>query len=487
MASDEKSSGDLPASETSRQPRTRKQSSKRLFIGRVDSLPRPQTGPRPQTDGPPEALEESSPEPEARSHKKAGGTPKVPARRETRAVRRARLKRAAQKPKGTRSSGAKTNAGQITQLAGAVKSGFVAFVDFIRSVWRFAERVDGRIWRFLKATFGVFALGVTVITDWIFDASKSFLAWLPTPAGQGYCAFFGMIVIVASLGITDRVRGAALTLQSAQAGNANSIQRDQQDPVMARIGGAYIRLSEVEAAARSAGTLQDGESLSIDSEFTRELVSTFVDQRILAEAAQQIDLDTETMMQGRLRAARDRILAAAYIDTILNDRVSDERVRALFEAQSDITSLGEEIRIRHILVSSRAEAASILKAVENGADFTALARGRSLDRGTAPHGGDTGYITRDMVSNEFGRIAFAIDQDAISPPFRTSEGWNVIKVLEKREIEGISYAAVEDDLRRFLTLRAIDETLETLKDNFDVVIYDQESEPSSSTSSLAKG
>ena len=92
-----------------------------------------------------------------------------------------------------------------------------------------------------------------------------------------------------------------------------------------------------------------------------------------------------------------------------------------------------------------------------------------------------------MVSNEFGRIAFAIDQDAISPPFRTSEGWNVIKVLEKREIEGISYAAVEDDLRRFLTLRAIDETLETLKDNFDVVIYDQESEPSSSTSSLAKG
>ena len=185
MASDEKSSGDLPA-ETSRQPRTRKQSSKRLFIGRVDSLPRPQTGPRPQTDGPPEALEESSPEPEARSHKKAGVTPKVPARRETRAVRRARLKRAAQKPKGTRSSGAKTNAGQITQLAGAVKSGFVAFVDFIRSVWRFAERVDGRIWRFLKATFGVFALGVTVITDWIFDASKSFLAWLPTPAGQGY-------------------------------------------------------------------------------------------------------------------------------------------------------------------------------------------------------------------------------------------------------------------------------------------------------------
>ena len=139
------------------------------------------------------------------------------------------------------------------------------------------------------------------------------------------------------------------------------------------------------------------------------------------------------------------------------------------------------------MVSSRAEAASILKAVENGADFTALARGRSLDRGTAPHGGDTGYITRDMVSNEFGRIAFAIDQDAISPPFRTSEGWNVIKVLEKREIEGISYAAVEDDLRRFLTLRAIDETLETLKDNFDVVIYDQESEPSSSTSSLAKG
>lgn len=321
----------------------------------------------------------------------------------------------------------------------------------------------------------------TIITDWIFDALILFIKWLPTRSGQGYCAFFGVISLVTGLWITDELRDASLTLKAAQAGPGINTPLDADDPVMARIGGVYVHLSEVEAAARSAGNLQQGERLAVNTAFTRELVATFVDQRLLAEAAEKNGLDNATMLRARLRAARDRILAATQIDHILAEEVTDERVRALYEAQSDLTSLGEEIRIRHILVQSRAEAVNIINSIENGADFSTIARGRSLDRGTAPHGGDTGYITRDMVSNEFGRIAFAIDEGKISPPFRTVDGWNVINVLEKRESEGIAFAAVEDNLRRFLTLRAIDQILTTLKQDFDVVIFDHGTHAETST------
>jgi len=78
-----------------------------------------------------------------------------------------------------------------------------------------------------------------------------------------------------------------------------------------------------------------------------------------------------------------------------------------------------------------------------------------------------------MVSDEFARIAFTVDEGALSLPFKTEEGWNIVEVLEKRETEPIAFAGVRGDLERFLELRTIDRTLTQLRETYDVTLVPQ--------------
>lgn len=338
-------------------------------------------------------------------------------------------------------------------------------------IWRKAGQVDQYLWGHAKAVLSIIDRAVTLCADWILGALKGFFIWLPTRAGRGYCAFFGVVMAISGLWIADEIRSTSAKAGSASAANAAAISPfASSDPVLARLDGDYIRLSDVEVAARLSGTLAEDETLLAGSEKTRELLNGLIDQRLLARAALESGIDRDADLSAQLKVARERLLASAFLERKIAQTVTPQKVKKLYAAQADTTALGEEIRARHILVATRAEAIEIITKIDRGADFSTLARARSLDRGTAVHGGDMGFISRDMVSDEFSRIAFTVDEGALSLPFRTEEGWNVIEVLEKRTTEPVAFDSVEEDLARFLELRTIDKTLNQLREAYDVVV-----------------
>ncbi len=339
-------------------------------------------------------------------------------------------------------------------------------------IWSRAHAIDKALWRAILRYWRLLSSGVIILTDWILDAVRAFLQWVPTRSGRGYMALFGLISIIFSLWAVDGILSAERKLREGQRRPQSNITTLETNPVMARIGGRYIRLKEVEAAARSANAIGPDENLQIDTEFTRELVISFVDQLVLVEAAAEKGLSDQEDLQVRLQVASERIIAAAYIDEVVAENVTEKSVLDFYETQSDIAHLGEEIRARHILVKTKADAISIISAIDRGADFGNLAKSRSLDRGTAPHGGDTGYITRDMVSEKFAQNVFAYKAGAIAPPFETDDGWNVVEILERRTAEGVSFEDVRDSIERFLTLRAVSSTLSELKEQKQVVIVE---------------
>jgi len=342
----------------------------------------------------------------------------------------------------------------------------------IKWIWSSAHTIDRRLWQIIKTAGAFIGSFITAITDAIIDSFKAFLKWLPTRAGMGYCAFSGFIAIIAGLWAADQIRAAEMAILKAQNNLRPTFQIiDTQDPILARIGSDYIRLSQLQETAHRTGQLDPDIKLNIEDTQTIELLTTLIDQRVLARATREEKLDQRQELQDRLQTARDRILAASYIENLIATQVSEEKVRDLYEAQSDVTSLGKEIRIRHILVESKAKANTILTALQSGEDFAALAIEHSLDRGTAPHGGDTGFITHEMLDEEFSRIAFAFDINQISPPFKTKDGWNIVKITDKRQTKNIPFEQVEDNLRRFLTLQTIEQTLKTLREQYDVETY----------------
>jgi peptidyl-prolyl cis-trans isomerase C len=128
------------------------------------------------------------------------------------------------------------------------------------------------------------------------------------------------------------------------------------------------------------------------------------------------------------------------------------------------------VRARHILVASRDDAREVLRQLEDGADFAALARQVSLDPATRLEGGDIGYFTAAGMLPEFARVAFATPRGAVSEPFQTEAGWHVLTVIDRRAQPRPSLDEMRPSIVRFLTMQRIDSLLETTRERYPVTI-----------------
>lgn len=70
------------------------------------------------------------------------------------------------------------------------------------------------------------------------------------------------------------------------------------------------------------------------------------------------------------------------------------------------------------------------------ADFATLAKHYSEDIGTKDNGGDLGYITALQTLYPFENAVYTTDPGKVSRPFRTSLGFHIIRVADKRPARG---------------------------------------------------
>jgi len=100
-----------------------------------------------------------------------------------------------------------------------------------------------------------------------------------------------------------------------------------------------------------------------------------------------------------------------------------------------------QFHVRHILlqtsaVMSEREVVTRLKElkdrVENGADFTALAKSHSQDKTSAANGGDLGWVSPGEMVPAFEDVMKRSSIDAVSEPFQSRFGWHILQVTGKR-------------------------------------------------------
>lgn len=112
------------------------------------------------------------------------------------------------------------------------------------------------------------------------------------------------------------------------------------------------------------------------------------------------------------------------------------------EVRGAETFTAEEVRARHILIQpsvilSDSRAQSMLndfrtRILAGEASFEDLAKEHSADPGSARAGGDLGWADPAMYVPEFQERAENQEIGYISEPFRTTHGWHIIEVLERR-------------------------------------------------------
>ncbi|GAB6280165.1 MAG: peptidylprolyl isomerase [Thermovirga sp.] len=155
---------------------------------------------------------------------------------------------------------------------------------------------------------------------------------------------------------------------------------------------------------------------------------------LLSEAARTKGIDLDPAVASQLRWNAVNILAQAYISSISAKwDLGRPVLEKWFASHQQKYYEPEAVHVRHILVSTEAEAMNVLLEVYGkDADFATAAVKYSQDPGSAQKGGDLGWVSRGMTVEEFDRLAFSLAPGRIGGPVETRFGWHIVQVIEKK-------------------------------------------------------
>jgi parvulin-like peptidyl-prolyl isomerase len=224
-----------------------------------------------------------------------------------------------------------------------------------------------------------------------------------------------------------------------------------------------------------------------------KLLENMLKEKILVQRAREIGLEEDENISSQIKVAIEQIkkereeiikintqqpLIDAAVKVEIYDKVklTEEEIAEYYKEKKEDFIKEEEYHLRHILVETQEEAKAILGKIRSGADFTELAKERSLGP-SGENGGDLGFIARGRTVKPFEDAAFSLKPGEISEVVKTQFGYHIIKLEEisperqrtleeaKREIEFIILPEKQQ--------QAFNKWLSSLKDEVNIQIKEE--------------
>ncbi len=250
------------------------------------------------------------------------------------------------------------------------------------------------------------------------------------------------------------------------------------DPVVARVNGTEIRLSDVSEAAQQ---LPAEMRTMPPAMLFPLLVDKLVDEVAVVELARKRGLHQEPAVARQMARAQDQALQRALISREVGPDVTEEKLRARYESEIAGKPGTEEVHARHILLGSEADAKAVIAELKKGADFAALAKARSADKGSSD-GGDLGFFKKADMVPEFAEAAFALKPGQITEtPVKTQFGWHVIRLEERRTAPPPAFEEAYDGLRTKAIQEGVDEVLKEARAGLNVQRFNMDGTPRRAT------
>lgn len=257
--------------------------------------------------------------------------------------------------------------------------------------------------------------------------------------------------------------GLSLAAQALAAGD---------DPVVASVNGAEIHMTDVLRIKNADPRLAQAPLKAVYP----MLVDNLVREQLLSEAGRKEGLAKDPEILQALKTAESRYIAQTYAFRQTAKKVTDQQAQERYNTLKKEYKPVEEIRARHILVSSFDEANSVLADLKGGKKFEDVAAEKSKDAG-AQNGGDLGFFRKEDMVPEFSDAAFKLKAGQLSQPVQTQFGWHVIKLEEKRMSQPPAFDQVKDDIKGQLADEALGKLLQKLAGGAKISRFDMDGQP----------
>ena len=195
--------------------------------------------------------------------------------------------------------------------------------------------------------------------------------------------------------------------------------------------------------------------------------SILVQEKLIEEAAKKANIAQDPAVKALIAERKTEIYsaelvrknAAAHPLTDTDLKKTYEEVKKQYDPN--------EIKVRHILVKTEQEAKDIIKSLNAGGDFAAIAKEKSLDQGTAAQGGEIPFTNiRRIAIPGFAETAMALNKGSLLPvPFHSALGYHVIQLQDKREVPLPSFDALKPQIQNLAAQRQAQQYMADLMRN----------------------
>ncbi len=229
------------------------------------------------------------------------------------------------------------------------------------------------------------------------------------------------------------------------------------DKPVATVNAQPVKQSWLDVARKEAQ--ESGKTLD-----EQALLANFIRNELLAQEAIRLGIDRQPGFAAREEIRRRELLAGLLINEHQKKNpITEDMLKA--EYKNFKTQLGgKEYSARHIQLKTEDEAKDVIALLAKGADFSKLAKERSLDSSTRDKGGLVEWVTQNALKPPLGMALSRLQKGLFTTvPLQTSDGWHVLKLEGVRDLQAPDYDKVKEQLRQRLRAQQIGKLIDGLR------------------------
>jgi parvulin-like peptidyl-prolyl isomerase len=188
-------------------------------------------------------------------------------------------------------------------------------------------------------------------------------------------------------------------------------------------------------------------------EFTEEQlensVASYLDEMSISKEKYTYLLETRNVTYNEfLRDYEKQMVISALITKEITNKISvtDEEAKAYYDSNPQLFAVPEQVKVAHILLKTEAEAQAVLKQLQQGADFSAIAKEKSIDPSAQTNGGMLDYAARGVFVPEFSDYVFSLSAGELGI-VQTNYGYHVVKLIDKKPSSTLSFDEAKKDVK----------------------------------------
>lgn len=204
---------------------------------------------------------------------------------------------------------------------------------------------------------------------------------------------------------------------------------------------------------------------AVSSPELRESVrENLISQALIVEAAQADGLDRHPLVQAQMALASQGTLVKLWQQKFLAEHpITDAALQQEYKNQMALLGT-EELLVRHIIVADEDLAKQLIQRIQQGGSWAELALEHSTDPESKTQSGLVGWVPQSQLIPEVTAIVAQMKPGQVwAAPVRSSQGWHVLSLEDRRPLNMPELAKVRQQLLELMAQKILTEKIRSMR------------------------